>query len=228
MYLKATSAVSADCSKMPTVKNDFLAMLFLLIVFGVTLLLLHDHCQRGYSGTTRAFNARVFIERALKRLPICSVDDRSRQRALLYTLQTWTQLAEHFDIPFWISHKSLRSYVRSGNLAAHHSDIDVSILVDDLPKLVRLNLLADYQLEVLRFVDRRANVSVNIWPTNLSHLNFRRLIETIRTIQRIFPLEPCVFAGIRVWCPSQPEKLLQTIYRSTEKEVFCSDGKWIS
>ena len=236
-------------------RNDLLKMIFLFFVLFITVALLHDHYQRGYSGTDRALNATVFIEKALKRIPICTHDDRTRQRALLYTLQTWTHLAHVYPIRYWISHKTLNSYVQYDNLASYDPDIDVSIMADDVPRLIRLaemNLSSDYEFEIppqwylarifqhsfktnlfkykARFTNRLSNVSINIWPSFNSHSNtdLRTLIEDVTSIHWIFPLELCIFGGVRVWCPAQAEKLVASIYRQTVNDVICFNGRWMS
>ncbi len=41
----------------------------------------------------------------------------------------------------------------------------------------------------------------------------------------IFPLRPCMFSGIKLWCPAQPKKLTTSIYGQIP--IHCSNGIWI-
>lgn len=93
----------------------------------------------------------------------------------------------------------------------------------------------DFKLQNARFVNQKTNVSIYIWPVYpkrfgdtsemlLHNLNVDQSILT--PIDWIFPLEPCVFSGIKVWCPARSEKLTNAIYPDGYTYPSCVNGSW--
>lgn len=219
--------------------------LFVSLFLFITVSLIYDHYERGYRFTNRLWNQTFFIERALERIPICNENDHLRHRTLLYTFQTWSQLAQMKQLRYWIAYKTLAAYVRYHDLAPYDRDIDVFIMAEDTPKLIELmksNYSSMYKLKVhpqwfiskvsnrskfpsegidfttenARFVHLNSSVSINIWPvyTNDYKKTTLMLVQyldvdswILSPIEWTFPLEPCVFSGIQVWCPARPKKL---------------------
>ena len=224
---------------------------FLLLTVLVIGALVQDHYQRGYVFTDRSWNASVFIGRALERIPECTGGNHSRQRTLLYALQAWTHLARTHHVQYWISHQTLISYIQYGGLRFDEFDIDISIMAEETPRLIKLAKAvssSQYQMQVhpqwstvnisarslfpslginfvtynAQFIDRISNASINIWPTyeDNSTEQARTLAQyvndynwTLSPLEWTFPLNLCVFSGIRVWCPVQPDKLVAFVYR---------------
>ena len=222
---------------------------YCLLIGFVIWALLYDHVQRGYLLTKNAKNASDYIERALQRIPVCTEADRSRQRALLYTLQAWTNLVRTYRLPYWISHQTLASYIQYRALAPYDLRIDLSMMADhtsQLIQLMKINPSSIYELQIsnrssslsrsidqiqhdVRFLNREKNVSINIWSTDkvLRSNSETVLNRNVPLIDWIYPLELCVLSGIRVWCPAQAKKLVTLIYRNTNTAVFCINQTWI-
>lgn len=89
--------------------------------------------------TTDNLNDLKLIDKALDFIPICTKHDRLRQRALLRTLQVWSKLAEKNNLQYWISYGTLVGYVQRRGLLPHDEDIDVTIMADDMPKLLNIS-----------------------------------------------------------------------------------------
>ncbi|CAF5223926.1 unnamed protein product, partial [Rotaria magnacalcarata] len=64
--------------------------------------------------TTTRLSDEEFIEKVLKSVPTCESDDRDRQRYLLHGLQAWSQLAEKYNIQYWISYGTLVGFTQRG------------------------------------------------------------------------------------------------------------------
>ncbi|CAF4104011.1 unnamed protein product, partial [Rotaria sordida] len=91
------------------------------------------------------------IEKALEHIPICTPKDRPRQRNLLTMLQAWSHLAEQHRIPYWISYGTLVGYVQRRGLLPHDLDVDIIMMSDDTPQLIKLsqsNFSSDYEIKV--------------------------------------------------------------------------------
>ena len=222
---------------------------YLTYVFLVIVMLGYDLLHTDSTIFLRSTNEATAIERVLQQLPVCSTDDRSRQRALLYTLQQWTHLAHSQHVRYWISHETLLGYVRFHRLLPHVRTIDLSILADETPALVRLaqrNFSSIYQLKIppqwsngsdarqfkAQFLDRRTNLSINLWPVyapDETLLQFESNAERQSVPENwIFPLQPCIFSGMKVWCPTESKMLVEALYHSTRTEQMCHDGIWFS
>jgi hypothetical protein len=236
-------------------KVYLLPIIFIPIFLFIITSLIYDHYQRGYLFTSRSSNESIFIERALKQISICNQEDSSRQRALLYTLQAWTHLAHSHHIRYWISHETLISNVQQQGLLPYDHQIDITIMAEDTPQLIELtkaNFSSIYKLKVhpqwfiteassfseynAQFMNQENNVSINIRPIYdyYSTKNVRMLAEYINSntlilspIEWTFPLEPCVFSGIKLWCPSQPKKLVRFMYGQTSIDISCINGTWV-
>lgn len=83
-----------------------------------------------------------------------------------------------------------------------------------------------------RYINHKHNVSINIWPVYELSANKETLVEYDRDQQEkqitekwIFPLRPCMFSGIEVWCPAQPEELVVSVYGRID--LRCANGFWI-
>lgn len=92
-----------------------------------------------------------------------------------------------------------------------------------------------FKLQNARFLNQNTNLSINIWPAYLNHStdNSQMLAHTLDTDQSIFtpmdwtfPLEACVFSGIRVWCPARPKKLTDSMYTGGYTYLSCINGSW--
>jgi hypothetical protein len=91
----------------------------------------------------------------------------------------------------------------------------------------------DFLLQNARFINQKNNVSINIWPMYLNN-NALMLVQNLyfdnwilSPVEWTFPLEPCVFSGVRVWCPAQPNKLTISIYGQTSVYPSCVNGRWV-
>ncbi|CAF1353955.1 unnamed protein product [Rotaria sp. Silwood1] len=96
-----------------------------------------------------------------------------------------------------------------------------------------------------RFKHRTLHYHVDIWPIYDYHPDqSRNTTKTIKTlteyskyytwisspIEWTFPLKPCIFSGIKVWCPAMPEKLVTIQYGATavnKTDTKCVNGTWI-
>jgi hypothetical protein len=90
----------------------------------------------------------------------------------------------------------------------------------------------DFIRQNARFINQKNNVSINIWPIYEKYPNQRVLTEydkydRWKSIEEewIFPLRPCMFSGMKVWCPAQQQKLTTYIYEQIP--VHCSNGIWV-
>ena len=90
----------------------------------------------------------------------------------------------------------------------------------------------DFRKQNARFLNRQSNTSINIWPIYEKSPYNSVLIELDKNDQWksiaeewIFPLRPCRFSGIKVWCPAQPNLL--TLSSDESESVYCSHGRWI-
>jgi len=201
--------------------------LFVALFLFIIASLIYDHYERGYYLTNYLFNQTIFVERALKRIPICNENDYLKHKSLLYTFQTWTQLAQSNQLRYWIAYKTLTAYVRYYGLAPYDHDIDVFIMAEDISKVVELmkaNYSSMYKLKVSKDTD--LNASINIWPV---YTNRSLLVQYLDAdswisspIEWTFPLEPCVFSGIQVWCPARPNKLVHS--QISVVEFACIQG----
>ncbi|CAF4221871.1 unnamed protein product, partial [Rotaria magnacalcarata] len=195
----------------------------------------------------------------------CTPNDDLRQRALLYTLLQWTQLARKNKIRYWIAHETLNGYVQWHGLSPHALDLDILVMAQDTSHLVELRPLyfsSDYELKVhpqwhivgkrkgsyfnaegtdfvepnARFINRKDHVYINIWPMHDYHPNQTKTENLTKEMfneydenykwksspkEWTFPLKPCRFSGINVYCPAEPEKLITNI-----SSIICINGSW--
>ncbi|CAF1015133.1 unnamed protein product [Rotaria sp. Silwood1] len=219
-------------------------------------------------------NENISIETALEQIPACTPDDRPRQRALLYTLQSWIYFAQKHKIQYWISYGTLVGYVQRRGLLPHDPDIDVLIMAQDtsqLFQLSQLNFSSIYKLKVhpqwyivgedkrsyfhsegihfvapnARFINRKDGIHVDIWPMYDYDPSRTRMKKNSKPIlseynknykwkssprEWTFPLEECLFSGMKVWCPAQPEKLVANIYGPLSVKISstaCVNGLWV-
>ena len=151
-------------------------------------------------------NGNIDIEQALKNIPTCTVDDRTRQRALLYTLQQWSYFAQQYHIQYWITRGALVGYVQRRGLIPFDLNIDILIMAQhtaQLDQLSKLNFSSVYQLKVhpqwflaesekrsyfesedinflapnARFINRNDDVYINIWPIYDHHPAQKRIAK---------------------------------------------------
>jgi len=96
-----------------------------------------------------------------------------------------------------------------------------------------------------RFIDRELRYYVEIWPINDIHpdqsrntTNFNKTLTEYDTlfnwtsspIEWTFPLKPCMFSGIEVWCPAMPERLVTMLYgieSLNQSDKRCVNDTWI-
>lgn len=239
-------------------------MYYLSYLLLILALLFYDFYHHDLTVFIHSSNETAAIERVLQQLPTCTTDDLARQRALLYTLQQWTQLAHSHHIRYWISHETLIGYVQHHRMLPYAQSIDISILADDTPALIpllKVNRSSRYELKIhpqwnmaktsnrslfpsqgigfrqynAQFVDRQANISINIWPAYDQYPRQSILVQYDSGGQQrvipenwIFSLHPCVFSGMKVWCPAQPKTLALASYDSIRTKHWCIDGIWVS
>jgi phosphorylcholine metabolism protein LicD len=161
-----------------------------LLIFGAMIYTSYSPYSNVYD---RLANENILIEQALQRIPICTSDDRFRQRVLLHTLQAWKNFAQENHIRYWIAYSSLLGYVHYHALLPHESNIDLFIMAQDTSELVQLsqlNFSSDYKLKVhpqwylveqikrsyfqsedidflapnARFININEHLYLNIWP----------------------------------------------------------------
>ena len=131
---------------------------------------------------------------AIEQIPVCSSEDRIRQRALLSTLHAWHDFAQHHQIPYWIGYQTLLGYVHRHGLLAHQSELDLFIMAHHTSQLLHLSRSQSssdiYKLRVhpqwylikhaersyfhseeidfiapnARFINTDEHVYINIWP----------------------------------------------------------------
>ena len=218
------------------------------------------HHEYPLSCTIRSFNESELIENALLNIPVCTSEDRDRQRALLITLQIWSRLARKFNIQYWIAYGSLVGYVQRRGLLPHDPDVDLLIMAQDTAQLVALNVrLVNENLTWLdsnlyklvvhpqwfivgwenrsynrsegfnfiapnaRFINQQRHIFLDIWPINDYHPGrSENLTNKIPMLTEYdiyynwkssprnwtFPLHPCDFSGVKVWCPAAPEEIV--------------------
>ncbi|CAF5094880.1 unnamed protein product [Rotaria sp. Silwood1] len=230
-----------------------------------------DQCQFFSNITT--IHKNIWIEQAIQQIPTCTQDDRPRQRALLYTLQQWTDFAQKYNIQYWIAYKTLVAYHQHHSLSPHDLDIELFIMAQhtaQLLQLSQLNFSSIYELKVhpqwyiveatkrsyfysqgidfitsnARFINRKDNVHLDIWPIYNYHPNQTRIENNSKPMlseynknykwksspkEWTFPLEECLFSGMKVWCPAHPEKLVSNMYEEISVEISsikCINGSW--
>lgn len=231
-------------------KVDGLFILLLMLTFLMSMALVHDHIKHGSWLNDHLMDRNAPIERALKRINQCAHGtDTSRQRALLYTLQAWVDFAHQHRLIYWISHQALFNYIQSYTLGPNDFHIDVSIMFDDVTRLILLIEFMKssiYELQVnlqwqsssrtnrstflhrIKFINHEQNVSINIWPNRLTDDNrkalmIRRQSNTSLVVPSnwIFPLDFCIIAGVDVWCPAYPKELLTFVYSFRKENRSC-------
>lgn len=87
----------------------------------------------------------------MNQTPTCTLSDRSRQKILLTNLQTWAKLAEKHHLQYWLSAGSLVGYVQRGGLLPHDPDTDITMMSDDVPRLIDIaqsNFSSKYEIKV--------------------------------------------------------------------------------
>ena len=220
-------------------------------------------------------NEKITIERALQRIPICTSEDRSRHRALLFALQAWNRFAQQNNIQYWIAFETLLGYVYHHALLPHQSSIDLFIMAHHTSRLFHLShssLSPVYKLKVhpqwhlvdpikrsyfisegidfvapnARFIDTDDMVYLNIWPIYDSNPNETRITQDSRTMLKgygpnhrwrstpkrwTFPLRECEFSGMKVWCPSEAEKIVDDMYGEMSVNISskrCINGSWVN
>ena len=161
-------------------------------------------------------NENIYIERALQHIPICSSDDRSRQRALLYILHAWHQFAQRHHIPYWIGHTTLLGYVHRQGLLPHQRELDLFTRAHHTSQLLHLSRSQSpssvYKLRVhpqwylvkhtersyfhsedidfiapnARFIDTDEHVYINIWPVYDYNLNETRMENNAKSMLTVY------------------------------------------
>ena len=84
-------------------------------------------------------------------IPTCTRKDRHRQEILLTNLQRWSKLAEKHHLQYWMSAGSLVGYVQRGGLLPHDADLDITMMTDDVPRLIDIaqsNFSSVYELKI--------------------------------------------------------------------------------
>lgn len=110
---------------------------YILVVFIISITFCVNR-QYFRSLTIQLFNKNDLIEDALLHIPICTSQDRIRQRALLITLHTWNDVARKFNIQYWIAYGTLVGYVQRRGLLPHDPDVDILMMAQDTVQLVAL------------------------------------------------------------------------------------------
>ena len=168
--------------------------------------LIYNYYEASSTSYIESSNDDTAIEQALEQIPTCTSDDRRRQRALLHTLQVWTQFAHKHHIRYWIAYGTLVGYVQRRGLLPQDGNIDVSIMAQDTSQLAELrqfNVSSDYELRVhpqwfipeeykrsyfrsegihfvapnARFIFQKELVCVDIWPTYDYHPKRMRFLK---------------------------------------------------
>ena len=159
----------------------------------------------------RFTNQNTSIEEALQQIPTCTSNDRSRQRALLHTLQAWKHFAQQNRIQYWIAYDTLLGYVQNHALLPNDSNIDLFIMAYDTSELFRLshfNFSLNYKLKVhpqwyfvdqiersyfyseeidfllpnARFINIDKKFYLNIWPVYDYNPNETRMAKTSKAM----------------------------------------------
>ncbi|CAF1475528.1 unnamed protein product [Adineta steineri] len=97
-----------------------------------------------------------------------------------------------------------------------------------------------------RFIDREFHYHVDIWPTYDFHpdqpTNITYLKKTLTdydrsyswvssSIEWTFLLKPCIFSGVKAWCPAIPKRLVSMVYgieANNETNKKCVNETWIN
>ncbi|CAF3470728.1 unnamed protein product [Rotaria socialis] len=239
-------------------------LLIFIFLFFFLIIIFYDD-QKQFASNIYNKYKHSWIEQALGQMHTCTPNDGLRQRALLYTLLEWTQLARKNKILYWIGHETLISYVQRHGLSPHALDLDILVMVQDTSHLVELRTLyfsSDYELKVhpqwhlvgkrndsyfnaegidfvepiARFINRKDHVYINIWPMLDYHPNKVKIGNITKEMfneydendkwesspkEWTFPLRPCRFSGVNVYCPAEPEKLITNI-----SSIVCINGSW--
>jgi phosphorylcholine metabolism protein LicD len=122
-----------------------------LCIFIVFNSLIYDYYRHNSYFYNRLSYENISIEQALEQIPTCTSNDRSHQRALLYTLQAWTHFGQQHHIRYWIAYGTLVGYVHRRGLLPHDLNIDLFIMTQDAKKLFdlfQLNFSSSYKLKV--------------------------------------------------------------------------------
>lgn len=94
----------------------------------------------------------------------------------------------------------------------------------------------DFTIQNTRFINQKDNASITIWPIYKQYSSEHMLLVfeypnsnnwILSPIEWIFPLEPCVFSGIKTWCPSQPKRLINSMHETMSTHVTCINGSWV-
>ncbi|CAF4066269.1 unnamed protein product [Rotaria sp. Silwood2] len=195
------------------------------------------------------------------------------QECLFSGIKVWS---EQYNPQYWITFGTLVGYVQRRGLLPHDLDVDVIMMSDDTPQLIKLsqsNISSDYEIKVqpqwyivnethrsyfreqgvnfiapnARFIHRETRQRVDIFPAyDFNPLYANKSIENKQsenlTIYDLryrwlsyprnwtYPLKTCYFSDIKVLCPSEPEKLVATIYgidAITKSDTKCVNGRWV-
>jgi phosphorylcholine metabolism protein LicD len=179
---------------MPFLQRYSYRYFFLLCVLFAFGTFINNYYKDNSYSYNRLSSGNISIEQALEQIPTCTSNDRSRQRALLYTLQAWTHFAQQHHIRYWIAYGTLVGYIHRRALLPHDVNIDLFIMAQDTTKLFDLSQLnfssGSYKLKVhpqwflveqtnrsyfyseginfiapnARFINLKDNFYLNIWP----------------------------------------------------------------
>src|SRR5690348_5033717 len=119
--------------------GPFWKLYYVLCSVFVISILIYDYYRTDSNFYGRLSARNVAIDQALEQIPICTPDDRPRQRALLYALQQWTYYAKKHYFQYWIAYESLIGYVQSHGLLPYHFHIDLLIMPQDTSQFVELS-----------------------------------------------------------------------------------------
>lgn len=152
------------------------------------------YVQHLESSVNETVSKKDPFERALDQIEVCNARDRPRQRALLVTMQAWSEFARKYNLQYWISFGTLVGHVQGQSLLPYSVDLAVTMMAQDTPRLISLvnrTFMPDYALKIhpdwfrvgyldrsyypnkdiqfvapnAQFVNRKENVHIDIYPS---------------------------------------------------------------
>jgi phosphorylcholine metabolism protein LicD len=103
----------------------------------------------------------------------------------------------------------------------------------------------DFVAPNARFIDLEGDLHIDIWPIYDYNPSEKRFLKNSKPMlteydkyynwksspkEWTFPLQECLFSGIKVWCPAEPQNLVTGIYGKISVNISstkCVNGSWV-
>ncbi|CAF0736709.1 unnamed protein product [Adineta steineri] len=227
-----------------------------VLLFILFMAIYYPKNNTNYTDFTQATNYSV--EDALDHVPTCNSNDRSRQRCywiaygtLIGYVQRGGLIPHDHDADVLILAQDTQYLVPFSN-ANFSSAYEIKVhpqwstIIDEKKRSYFRSEGINFVAPNARYIDRKLHYHVDIWPTYEFHPDqstnityFRKTLTDYDNsynwvsspMNWTFPLKPCMFSGIKVWCPAMPERIVTMVYgvgsiNKTDRK--CVNGTWIN